>query len=245
MGKTTRGDSQRRKPRSGAFTRRDFLTRAAAAGGVVSLSLGSQGCGADTENPSQGPAGTASEGTPVIDVHRHAQFEPGSPIEQKIQEFAYKRLDREDHGTISTTTLHGITAQVYPEVLDIHMQVQGQREAGVTLGLLSFTMGLEMFCWAMFSLADDLATQQYNDGHAEMVAEYPKDLAFMAMVNPFRSKSVAECERCHTQLGAKGIAIGTSWDGEFLDSPKLDPLWEYAQDRDQPIWLHPPYAPIG
>jgi hypothetical protein len=91
---------------------------------------------------------------PIIDVHRHAQFEAGSPMEEKIQEFAYTRLNRKDLGIISTTTLHGITAVVYPEVLDIHLQVQGQRDAGVTLGLLSFSMGLEMFCWPMFFLAD-------------------------------------------------------------------------------------------
>lgn len=243
MRKRRRVDRRCRRASSG-ISRREFLSRAAA-GGAVTFSLMNNSCIKTNDDLLSASPATSPETTPVIDVHRHAQFQPASTFEEMIQEFAYQRLDRKDIGSISTTTLHGITAQVYPEVLDIHLQVQGQREAGVTMGLLSFSMGLEMFCWALFFLADDLATQQYNDGHAAMVAEYPEDLAFMAMVNPFRSRSVAECERCHTQLGAKGISIGTSWDGEFLDSPALEPLWEYAQDREQPVWLHPPYAPIG
>ena len=61
----------------------------------------------------------------------------------------------------------------------------------------------------------------------------------------FDEGSIEECERCLRDHGAKGISIGTSWQGRFLDSPELDPFWEYAQDRGAAIFLHPPMVPIG
>jgi hypothetical protein len=65
------------------------------------------------------------------------------------------------------------------------------------------------------------------------------------MVNPLQAASIGECQRGLDQLGAKGTSIGTSWRGAFLDSPRLDPWWQYVQARGAAVFLHPPMVPIG
>jgi len=87
--------------------------------------------------------------------------------------------------------------------------------------------------------------RRLNDATAGLVAKYPTKLAFLVAVNPFNAASIGECERCFKEYDAKGVGIGTSWNGIFLDSPQADPFWEYAQDRDVAIFVHPPLVPIG
>lgn len=41
------------------------------------------------------------------------------------------------------------------------------------------------------------------------------------------------------------ISITSSWAGEFLDSARLNPFWEYASAQDAAIFIHPPLLPIG
>jgi aminocarboxymuconate-semialdehyde decarboxylase len=88
-------------------------------------------------------------------------------------------------------------------------------------------------------------TAWVNDMTAAMVAKYPAELDFMAYANPFEQGSIDECERCLTKLGAKGIGIVSSVNGEFLDSAQLNPFWEYAQAKEAAVFIHPPMLPIG
>jgi len=124
-------------------------------------------------------------------------------------------------------------------------QIKGTDEAGVTMSLLSFSMGLEMFSESVPDGKMNQWTQDWNDSFAKTVALYPTKLAFMAMVNPFSKGSINECERCFNELGARGINLGSSWRGKFFDFEILEPFWEYVQSKNEPIFIHPPYKPIG
>ena len=48
-----------------------------------------------------------------------------------------------------------------------------------------------------------------------------------------------------TSLGFKGLLITSSWHGRFIDGEDAFAFWEWAQDREVPIFIHPPRAPIG
>ena len=50
--------------------------------------------------------------------------------------------------------------------------------------------------------------------------------------------AAAELERC-VKIGFKGAMIHGLSNGEFLDEPKFDPIWERAEPLDVPIYLHP------
>lgn len=128
--------------------------------------------------------------------------------------------------------------------MDIDRQIQVQDEAGVTKGILSFAMLLELLSLSQHAPALEVA-KRLNDSMASLVARYPTRLVCMVMVNPFEESSIDECERCFREHGAKGISITSSWAGEFLDSAKLNPFWEYASAHDAAIFIHPPLLPIG
>lgn len=179
--------------------------------------------------------------TPIIDVHRHCL--PNSLFPQ-IGRFGQAVLQlaagRRDTSTYSTVTVKGITSILYPELKDLETQIRTQDQVGITKSLLSLSMLLEVL-----HLPASWAAPRLNDATAAMVARYPAKLDFLAMVSPFDGASIAECERCFKEHGAKGISIGTSWKGVFLDSPRADPFWEYAQDKGAAVFVHPPLVPIG
>jgi len=183
--------------------------------------------------------------SPIIDIHRHCMPQASSMGRGWMRSIAGMRTGLKETGSYSSTTVKGITSVIYPELQRIDLQIKGQDEAGVALGLLSFSMGLETLCQALFFVPDKEVTRRFNDATAAMAAEYPGKLAFMVAVNPFDKSSVGECERCFKEHGARGIAVGTSWNGEFLDSGKIEPFWKYAEDRDRAVFLHPPLVPIG
>jgi predicted TIM-barrel fold metal-dependent hydrolase len=105
-------------------------------------------------------------------------------------------------------------------------------------------MSPEVFSQALHLPALAVA-KRLNDATAGLVARCPTRLDFMVMVNPFLAASIGECQRGLDQLGAKGISVGTSWRGQFLDSPRLEPFWEYAEAKGSAVFLHPPMVPIG
>ncbi|MGO9122206.1 MAG: amidohydrolase family protein [Desulfomonilaceae bacterium] len=240
-------ENENEKPKDESILRRDFLKVAgimavgAAASGSVPLdeatakTIDSGGLVESSENDAN---------SPVIDVHRHCMIEASSMIDRAAQLLLFKRLGLKEADKYPSATWRGITSLIYPDFRDINLQVKVQDEAGVTKSLLSFTMLLETFCEVLSQPSEQVA-RRLNDATAALVAKYPAKLAFMAMVNPFDKSSVNECERCFKEHGAKGISIGTSWKGGFLDSEEINHFWEYAQDKDVAIFLHPPFVPIG
>jgi aminocarboxymuconate-semialdehyde decarboxylase len=46
-------------------------------------------------------------------------------------------------------------------------------------------------------------------------------------------------------LGFKGLLICSSWHGRFIDGEDAYPFWEWAEDRQVPLFIHPPRVPIG
>lgn len=183
--------------------------------------------------------------TTVIDVHRHCLVDPftgGLPAPAQTIPLFVAGLHETD--VYSAINVKGITSILYPELMDIDCQIQEQDRVGIMKSLLSFSMSLETFSQVLHMPALEVA-KRLNDATAALVARYPTKLDFLVMVNPFQVSSIGECERCFNEHDAKGISIGTSWQGKFLDSPKLQPFWEYVQAKGIAIFLHPPMVPIG
>lgn len=183
--------------------------------------------------------------TPIIDIHRHCMAAPSNVGEKLIETFVRTMIGWRKGESATTITDKGVSSIVYPELMDIDAQVQAQEDAGISISVLSFSMQYELMCRKLSFLSDTFVAKKLNDRTAALVSKSPSKLAFMANVNPAKKGSVAECERCFTQLGAKGVNISTSWQGEFLDSDKLDHFWEYAESEKVPVFLHPPLLPIG
>lgn len=57
--------------------------------------------------------------------------------------------------------------------------------------------------------------------------------------------AAAELERAVGTLGLAGVVINSHSRGEYLDGPRFSPIFEAAQARDVPIYLHPSLLPAG
>ena len=67
----------------------------------------------------------------------------------------------------------------------------------------------------------------------------------LGTLNPLDASQIAEGERCLGPLGFKGLLICSSWHGRFIDGEDSFAFWEWAEDRQVPIFIHPPRVPIG
>jgi 6-methylsalicylate decarboxylase len=93
------------------------------------------------------------------------------------------------------------------------------------------------------SLARDI-----NDYAAALKADYPGKFGFFAVLPfPDVDASLEEAERCLDQLGASGVVLLTSTQGQYLGDPAYDPLLSELNARRSVLFVHPtlpPAAPV-
>ena len=87
---------------------------------------------------------------------------------------------------------------------------------------------------------DESISRASNDLIAELVRAYPDRFVGLATV-PLQDPqaAAAELERAISQLGMKGVEIGTSVKGKNLDAPELWPFYKMAQELSAFIFVHP------
>jgi aminocarboxymuconate-semialdehyde decarboxylase len=88
--------------------------------------------------------------------------------------------------------------------------------------------------------------QEFNDHAAELTAKYPNRLLGLACTMPFGNDAILkETEKAVKQFKLKGIMVGSSVEGEYLDSPRATPFFELVTELDVPLFVHPPKFTIG
>jgi aminocarboxymuconate-semialdehyde decarboxylase len=175
---------------------------------------------------------------PIIDIHTHcAPRVTGDP-------FGVAAVMRGTPvGRNAVTNFRGLPAVSYYEMSDFDLQQEVCAKAGISGRILSTPFAAEGISWASKSPAIDIV-KSVNNGIAEIVARSPKNWG-LGTLNPLDRTHVSEGERCLGALGFKGLLICASWHGRFLDGEDAFPFWEWAQDKQVPVFLHPPRVPIG
>jgi aminocarboxymuconate-semialdehyde decarboxylase len=88
--------------------------------------------------------------------------------------------------------------------------------------------------------------KEFNEFAVEVTTKYPGRLLGLASSVPFGDDGMLqETERAVRDYGLKGVMIGSSVDGEYLDSPRALPFFELATELDVPVFIHPPRVTIG
>jgi aminocarboxymuconate-semialdehyde decarboxylase len=84
------------------------------------------------------------------------------------------------------------------------------------------------------------SAQLVNDDIAALCARHPDRFVGLGTL-PLQNTemAIAELERCVTELGLRGIEIGTNVEGEELSSPRLAPLWARLEELDVVVFMHP------
>ena len=137
----------------------------------------------------------------------------------------------------------------YREFFDLDYAMPKQREGGVTLSLASNGGEVEWFARDMLQVSTGDALKFLNDEYLEISDRYPGEFALMANAHALEEACRPIVEDMISQEGAKAIAVASSYgDGSertFLDSPKAEWLWEFAEANDIVVHIHPPMASIG
>lgn len=178
----------------------------------------------------------------IIDFHAHLYPE----------EFMDKVAQAEGRYPIGVRTrpdgtrylwFEGIEYWTYtPPFHDVAPRLREMDAAGVDLQVLS--LGPPMVYWADAGLGLGLC-QIFNDAVAKIARAYPDRFVSFAAL-PLQDPTVAlkELERCASNLGIRGVGMGTNIAGRHLDDRALWPLYDRIQTLDLPVFLHP-ISPCG
>jgi 2,3-dihydroxybenzoate decarboxylase len=79
-----------------------------------------------------------------------------------------------------------------------------------------------------------------NDRLSGIIGAHPDRFGgFAALSTPDPVASVAELDRCVTELGFKGAMVHGLTNGLFFDDKRFWPIFQKAQELDVPLYIHP------
>lgn len=126
---------------------------------------------------------------------------------------------------------------------DIESQVKIMGENGIDRAVLSYpTSDAHLKIGSISQVA-----HIYNDNVGGIIKRYP-DKFIGAAVLPIDNSldMVDELKRATEELGFKAISLASSYNGRYLDDKMFFPLYEYAQEKNIPVFVHPQIVnPIG
>ena len=120
---------------------------------------------------------------------------------------------------------------------DLNQRLKAMDSRGVTVHALSLMP--PMVYWADGALGVRLA-KIVNDAMAEANRAHPDRFVFLATL-PMQDPEAAikEVDRTVTELGCRGIYLGTNVRGKELNDPSFVPVFERVHALKMPIFLHP------
>lgn len=124
-----------------------------------------------------------------------------------------------------------------------------QREGGVTLSIASCGGEMAWIANTLLQVSPSDTLKFVNDEYQEIRDGYPGEFAMMANAYALDESCRPIVEDMIAQGGAKAIAIASSYangaNREYLDSPKAEWLWEFAEANDLVVHVHPPMLSVG
>jgi len=120
---------------------------------------------------------------------------------------------------------------------DLEARMRDLDEYGIDLQIISLTTpSVEL----VSRKEGVLWAKRVNDYFAEVCQKY-KDRLYAYATLPLQDvkESIKELNRCHSELGTKGVIIFSNIKGEAIYLPKFFPIYEVAEALGIPIFIHP------
>ncbi|MDD5494134.1 MAG: amidohydrolase family protein, partial [Dehalococcoidia bacterium] len=138
-----------------------------------------------------------------------------------------------------------VTAQ---DSVDVDRHIQVCLEAGLTHIMLHMGMLITLVNELSGMSTIDVA-KAHNDCMAQIRDKYPNNVFPYGMLKPHDGKcAIKEAERCINELHFKALAIDTSYgttDHVFNHVPETYEFWEYVNDKNIPVYMHPAFLCYG
>ncbi|MDR5694538.1 MAG: amidohydrolase family protein [Armatimonadota bacterium] len=171
----------------------------------------------------------------TIDVHSH--FFPASFL-QLVQEEGPRHGARVEVREVALLAMPGHPqVRLIPPFVDVGARVEAMDAMGIDVQALSLPP--PMVYWAPADLGRELA-RAFNDGILDVCRRVPGRFVGLATL-PLQDidASLEEMERSVRDLGMRGIHVGASVNGSYLDDPRFLPMWELAHALDVTVFTHP------
>jgi predicted TIM-barrel fold metal-dependent hydrolase len=177
----------------------------------------------------------------IVDVQNH--FLPPETIADELQSGMV-----DVSMTPPALRWHGVTLAGSEDMVNLELHLRVCEEAGLTHVMLSETMFLTP-AREVLGIPTIESAGRANDAFSRIRDEHP-DLVFpLGTVRPHDGRGAAdEARRCVEELGFKGMAIDSSYgtnDLAFVHEPETYDFWEYVQEADVPVFMHPPLLAYG
>src|SRR6202451_4060197 len=176
----------------------------------------------------------------IVDTHRHPW---GQKMQAKIEERGL--LDPK----LGFPQTNALDLMAYREVFDLDYAVPIQREGGVILSLMTNGGEVDWIARDLLQGSTGDALKFLNDEYLAITNRYPGEFAPTANAHALEEACRPVVEEMIRIGGAKAISVASSYgdgaDRVFLDSPKAEWLWEFAEANDIVVHIHPPMQSIG
>ena len=142
----------------------------------------------------------------------------------------------------------GVSMTTYEDFTDFDLHLRVCRDAGLTHIMLHQGMLLTV-ANEVLGLSTVEAARRHNVAMAGL-CEPHRDLVFpYGYLKPHDgTKAVEEAERCIEGYGCKALAVDTSYgttDRVFLHTVETYEFWEYVNEKEIPVYVHPAMFAYG
>lgn len=117
-----------------------------------------------------------------------------------------------------------------------HLDTFGIDKQIVALGAPHFWPGIREY--ATEATVQSLV-EQANDEIREVADTHPDRFIPVGTLPVLNDSMLEEAERCLDQLDMAGLQIYSNYEGQPVDTEELHPIYELAEERGVPIWIHP------
>ena len=180
---------------------------------------------------------SGTEHRAIVDTHRH-------PIGPKLAAKMAESGLYDPKQAFPQTNAQDLIC--YREFFDLDFAVPKQRDGGVTLSLASNGGEVDWLARDLLQVSTGEALKFLNDEYLEIRDRHPGEFALMANAHALEEGCRPIVEEMISQ-GRQGdcAASGDGSERAFLDSPKAEWLWEFAEANDIVVHIHPPMLSGG
>lgn len=174
-----------------------------------------------------------------IDIHTH--FIPPDFVETARHGQAADNVTIEQRND-QEWVIHpqGFQYPLSDEFWKVEAKLKHMDGLGIDVSVLTVSPTL-LFHWTEPGLAKDFC-QQANEAMANFVAQSDRLYGMAAVPLQAPEAAATELRRAVTELGLKGVQIGTTMENIPLDDERFDPFFAAAAELNVPVVLHPYYV---